>query len=350
MSDVDSVPVRPEAALDWDVVMPYVQERLGLHTEDVGVGQFAHGAANLTYLVRLGDTHVVLRRPPFGSIPPGAHDMQREFRVLSRLWRHFEPAPRAYLFCDDHSVMGSDFFLMEYRTGVTIRAELPEPLCRHADVGRRLGEALAESVARLHLLDPAACDLADLGKPEGFVARQIEAWGKRWKVASDGRSVPAMEEVRIRLGRALPRPQRTSLLHNDLHLGNCQFDPDDPDRLKTLFDWDMATLGDPLFDVGNLLAYWRDDTDPPSASTAATGGPLGLPSKTELVERYQALTGVDANDISWYHAFARWKIAILREQLYLRYRTGQGGDPRLSTMGTAVATLADQALALIRER
>ncbi len=258
--------------------------------------QFTNGAANLTYLLHFGDRAVVLRRPPSGTIAPGAHDMKREWRVLSRLWRRFDRAPRAHLFCDDHAIAGADCFVMEHRPGVVIRGEIPAPMARHADVARRASFALVDAMAELHLLDPDRAELGDLGKPAGFVARQVNGWRKRWELA-EARSSPdlrgVMAAIGARLERAVPAPQRASIVHNDLKLDNCAFDPADPDRASAIFDWDMTTLGDPLVDLGTLLNYWPDPADPPDVRRGSHDGMrhMGLPARAEITARYVARTG-----------------------------------------------------------
>jgi aminoglycoside phosphotransferase (APT) family kinase protein len=312
------------------------------------VRQFTNGAANLTYLLRFGDTELVLRRPPFGVLAPGAHDMKREFKVLSRLWQAYDRAPRAFVFSDDPRIAGADFFVMEYRRGVVVRETIPEEL-GGASEGRRVGEAFVDAVADLHLVDPDACGLGDLGRPDGFVARQVDGWCRRWELARPGDAHPLMGELGGRLAAHVPRASRVSVLHNDLHLGNAQFAPGAPGRVRSLFDWDMATLGDPLVDLGGVLAYWRDDTEPRSSSSASSE-PLALPSKDEVVERYAARTGLATDGVSWYHAFARWKIAIIMQQLYNRHLRGESNNERLAGMGANVGRLAEQAHALLGGR
>ena len=215
----------------------------------------------------------MLRRPPFGVVAPGAHDMKREYRVLSKLWRIFDRAPRAYLFCDDHSVIGADFVVMERRHGEVIRDDVPASMAGHDDVGRRVSFALVDAMADLHLLDPAAAELSTLGRPDGFVERQVTGWHTRWELVHPDDGPPEMDTVAERLLATMPAPTRVSFVHNDLKLDNCQFDPADPDRVQSIFDWDMTTLGEPLVDLGTLLNYWPDPTDPPNAGRVSHHGP-----------------------------------------------------------------------------
>jgi aminoglycoside phosphotransferase (APT) family kinase protein len=345
----EAAPVRTGDDLDWPRIESYLREHLEGAEGEFTVLQFPHGAANLTYLLRFGDREFVLRRPPFGVIAPGAHDMRREFRVLSRLWRVFDLAPRAYVFCDDHDVAGADFFVMQRRDGVVIRGVLPPSMAGLPDVGRRIGFAVVEAMAALHLVDPAAADLADLGRPEGFVARQVSGWKKRWDLVADEANTPVMTEVHERLERTMPRPSRASLVHNDLKLDNCQFDPADPDRVVSIFDWDMTTVGDPLVDLGTLLNYWPDPADPPQAARGAHPGErqMGLPSRAEIVQRYAERTGTPVESIGWYEAFAQWKTAVVVQQLYNRFARGETQDTRMAHQADRVPALAAGALELI---
>jgi aminoglycoside phosphotransferase (APT) family kinase protein len=340
-------PVRAGERLDWPSLEAWLRPRLAEVLPGVDgaleVLQFPNGSANLTYLLRLGDHELVLRRPPMGEIAPGAHDMRREFKVLSRLWRAFDRAPRAYLFCDDPAVLGADFFVMQRRRGEVVRTALPDSMRAYPDVGRRLAFALVDAMADLHALDPAACGLADLGKPQGFVERQVNGWAKRWELSRFDDSPAEMESLRGRLVADLPALSRVSIVHNDLKLDNCQFDPADPDRVTSIFDWDMTTLGDPLIDLGTLLNYWPDPADPPEASRASHPGltQMGLPTRAEITARYASRAGVDGAAVRWWEAFALWKTVVVVQQLHRRWVRGESKDPRM-------ATIADRIPALIR--
>ena len=311
--------------------------------------QFPNGSANLTYLVRVGDRSLVVRRPPFGAIAPGAHDMKREFRTLSRLWRAFPPAPRAYAFCDDHAVVGSDFVVLEYRPGVVIWGTIPPSMAHHGDLGRRVGLAVVDGLAHLHQVDPVAVDLVDLGRPEGFVERQVAGWATRWSLAASPDDHPLMNTVAARLQLSIPTTTRTSVLHNDFKLDNCQFDPADPDYITAVFDWDMATLGDPLIDLGTLLNYWPDPSDTDDNRPIYNPGmeTLGMPTRAEVVERYAATAAVDVEVVPWYEAFACWKTAVVLQQLYIRYVRGDSTDPRMATRGEKVAGQAQRAMTIL---
>ncbi len=345
--------VRSGEDLDWARIEAYLREHLPDELNIDGafeVLQFPNGAANLTYMIRFGNQELVLRRPPFGTLAPGAHDMKREFKVLSRLWRNFDLAPRAFLFCDDAAIAGADFFVMERRRGEVIRGVVPASMRHHEDVGRRIGSALVDAVAEFHLLDPDACDLSDLGRPVGFAERQVNGWKKRWDLVADPDHDEAMSAVHARLAKAIPAPQRVSFVHNDLKLDNCMFDPADPDRVTAFFDWDMTTLGDPLIDLGTLLNYWPDQGD-----TGYTRGghpgmeSMGLPSRAEVRDRYAERTGLDVSRAGWYEAFALWKTATVLEQLHFRWKMGDSSDERMGLIASVVPELATNASRLLDE-
>lgn len=348
MTTSDTAPIRPGEELDWTAIDRYVRahvDELNGFTGQLEVEQFPGGSANLTYLLRYGEREFVLRRPPFGVIAPGAHDMKREYKVLSRLWKHTRLAPRAYAFCDDRSVCGADFFVMERRRGVVVRSEMPEELKHHADVGRRIGFAVVDAMAELHSLDPIACDLADLGKPEGFAARQVAGWHKRWDLVRPAGDDGLMDRIAERLAAAVPTSQRTAFVHNDLKPDNLQFDPADPDHARSIFDWDMTTLGDPMIDVGTLVQYWPDASDPDFVLMTSQPGmlDLGLPSRAEIVERYAAKANLSMAALPWWVAFAYWKTAVVVTQLHTRWLRGESKDPRMAVIGERAPRLAAKA-------
>jgi aminoglycoside phosphotransferase (APT) family kinase protein len=349
---VEVADVRPGEQLDWAAVEGWLRAHLPADLDLSGsleVLQFPHGAANLTYLIRFGPTELVLRRPPFGTLAPGAHDMAREYRVLSRLWTVFDKAPRAYAFCDDRTVAGSDFFVMERRRGEVIRGVIPPSMRHHPDVGRRVGLALVDAMAQLHLLDPDDCGLGDLGRPDGFVARQVAGWKKRWDLVADPRWDEAMTDLHRRLEASLPTSPRVSFVHNDLKVDNAMVDPDDPDRVVALFDWDMTTLGDPLVDVGTMLNYWPDPSDPPDVRRASHEGMnrMGLPPRGEVAVRYGERTGIDTSGVAWYEAFAQWKTATVVQQLHHRWEVGDSTDGRMETIADSIPLLVRTADGLL---
>lgn len=344
----ETAPVRPDEEMDWSRLAGYLRTHLEANG-DMQVRQFPGGSANLTYLVSFGERQYVVRRPPLGPVAPGAHDMRREHKVLSRLYRAFPRAPRSFHLCEDESVIGARFIVVERRTGVVVRDVFPEEWRSLPDVPARTSYALVEAMADLHNVDPASCDLEDLGRPDGFVARQVDGWQQRWELARD-REVPLMDEVHRRLAAGLPAAQRVSILHNDLKLDNCQFQVDDPDRVTSIFDWDMATLGDPLVDLGTLLGYWPEPGDPAPRAVRPVGAEEPFPSRDDICRRYARITGLDLSNAHWYEAFALWKTAVVVQQIYIRYKRGQTQDERFATYADRVPILVEQALPLLPGR
>jgi aminoglycoside phosphotransferase (APT) family kinase protein len=338
-------PVRPGEELDWSALEDHLRAHLPQVRGDLSVLQFPNGSANLTYLVRFGEEAVVVRRPPFGTIAAGAHDMRREHTVLSRLHAAYPRAPLGLHYCADESVIGAHFLVSEYRTGVVVWDHVPEQLDVGPDPGRRIGFAVVDALADLHLVDHQACGLGELGRPDGYLERQVGGWQRRWEaVALDGRGV--LDRVGELLARHLPRSGPPALVHNDFKVDNCQFAAGEPGVVTSVFDWDMATLGDPLTDLGTLLNYWPDGTTP------ADGVPgvehVGLPGRDEVVERYAARTGLDLtrSDVAWYEAFGCWKTAVILQQLYVRHLRGESADDRMTLRGEQVGRIAERALAL----
>jgi aminoglycoside phosphotransferase (APT) family kinase protein len=349
-------PVRPGEDLPWDRLAAWLVPALdgvGVAVAgDMAVQQFPNGSANLTYLLAFGDRHrFVLRRPPFGVIAPGAHDMKREFRVLSRLWRAYDRAPRAYAFCDDHDVVGRDFVVSEYRPGDVVWATLPPSLRDLPDVARRVGFATVDALADLHLVDPAGCGLSELGRPAGYLVRQLTGWRHRWSLVATPELDGAMSSLGERLERTMPASPAPALVHNDFKLDNCQFRPGEPDRVWSVFDWDQATLGDPLADVGMLLSYWPDPADSDGDRPLHVPGleHLGLPTRGEVVERYAAATGADPAGIRWYEAFATWKTGVVTQQLHQRWVRGESTDERMAAQAAHPPMLAARAERLLAD-
>jgi aminoglycoside phosphotransferase (APT) family kinase protein len=344
---------RPDERLDTARLEPYLRERLPGADGPLTVAQFHGGKANLTYLLRFGETEYVLRRPPLGPIPPGAHDMRREHRVLSVLHRRFPLAPQSLLLCEDESVIGAIFIVEERRRGFVIRDDIPSEFAERPELNRRIGFALVDALADLHGVDPAAIGLDGLGRVEGFLERQLSGWTRRWEASLGG---PEEDESRSRmapvldwLARTLPKERAGALLHNDYRLDNCLLDTKDPARVVAVLDWDMCTQGDPLADLGYVLNYWVEPGDDPlwrEIAAMPTWRP-GFPSRAEAIAHYAARTGSDVADILWYQVFAAFKLAVIIQQIYIRYVRGQTQDRRFASYAKRTLGLAAKAQTLI---
>lgn len=350
----DARTVRPGERLDWAGLVAWLREHLAachIPRLDLArtfeVAQFPGGHSNLTYLVRFGDVDIVVRRPPLGPVAPTAHDMAREFRWLSAMHRVFPLAPRPYALCEDASVIGSVFYAMERRRGLVVRADEPYALANNAAARRAVSGALVDTLADLHAIDVAANGLSGLGKPGGFVERQVRGWSERWQRAQTT-PLPAMDGLATWLRAHVPGdPASPSVVHGDFKLDNVMLDPQDVGRIVAVLDWEMSALGDALVDLGILLAYWVP-TAPPlqrDALTTVTHRP-GYFTRDEILERYAARSGRDLASIRFYHVFAIFKIAVVIQQIYFRYASGQTSDARFATFDERVAYLAGQAAAL----
>lgn len=354
----DVAAIRPGDEIDEPALRSWLVERLPGLEGDMVVLQFPRGSANLTYRVSFGDRHLVVRRPPLGTVAAGAHDMGREHRVLSRLHVAYDRAPQALLHCSDPAVIGAEFLVSEYRSGYVVWERVPTEVSGDADATRRVGLAVIDALAELHEVDPKRCELEDLGRPEGFLERQLAGWTRRWRSVADQSDLPdapstkaLVDEVGERLVRTMPRSQTAGIVHNDFKIDNCQFSAGDPDRVTSVFDWDMATLGDTLADFGTLLNYWPDHTLPEGdvgAFVAASATrQLDLPGRRDVIDRYARSSSYDLADIGWYEAFGCWRTVVILQQLYARHVRGETPDPRMAQRGEMVAPLARRALALL---
>lgn len=339
----DTTPVRPDERLDEARLQDFLRGKLEGSDRSLRVRQFGGGAANLTYRLDFDGQEYVLRRPPLGPLAPSSHDMAREYRVLSVLHRAYPEAPRAFLFCEDAAVIGAPFFVMECRRGIVVRRSLPEGFAAAPDSQRLMSEALVDALARLHAVDYGALGLGDLGKPEGFLARQIAGWHDRWQRAKVD-EVPAMDEVHAWLVAHVPAQSAAALVHNDYKLDNVMLDEADPGRVVAVFDWDMATLGDPLSDLGALLTYWSEPSDPaPFRAMAMMPTTAGFPSRQDLVERYARASGRDVSAIGFYHVLGLFRLAVIAAQIYVRFHRGQTRDERFAAFGKLVPVVAEAA-------
>ncbi|MGH0037987.1 MAG: phosphotransferase family protein [Myxococcota bacterium] len=338
----DVAPVRPDEQMDWPRLEDWLRKNVPDLEGAMGVAQFPGGHANLTYCVSFGGRELVVRRPPHGTIAPGAHDMRREYRVLFCLSPVFDRAPRVFGLCEDESVIGASFVVIERRRGAVVRTEIPESLAGHPDVERRLTLALVDAMVDLHRVDLERAGLGKLGRPAGFVARQVEGWSQRWRLATDEKNA-LFDELHRKLVESLPVSRQVSIVHNDFKLDNCMFAPENPDRVASIFDWDMATIGDPLVELGTLLSYWPRGPGGDAGSPTIDLDMSRFPERFELVERYAAASGFDIEELPWYEGFALWKLAVVLQQLYRRYQTGQSADERFARFPGAIPRLLESA-------
>ena len=302
-------------------------------TGPLEIAQFPSGHSNLTYFLRLGDRELVLRRPPFGTKVKSAHDMGREYRVLAKLHGAYSPAPEVLLYSDDLSILGSPFYLMKPIHGIILRRALPPGFDFPPDIARRLSESFVQNLARLHGLDYAAIGLADLGKPLGYLERQVRGWIERYH-GSKTHELAEVEPISAWLTKNLPPSGEAALIHNDYKFDNVVLDSADITKIVGVLDWEMCTIGDPLSDLGTALAYWVQAGDPEELQKIRWG-PTNSPgtlTRSELVERYARMTGRDVDPMVFYVAFARFKVAVIVQQIYYRYHHGLTKDQRFAEL------------------
>jgi aminoglycoside phosphotransferase (APT) family kinase protein len=336
----ETINVRAGEELPLAAVERTLRKRvLDLPEGELEVRQFPSGASNLTYLLKIGGWEAVLRRPPLGPLPPKAHDMSREFRILSRLNPAFPLAPRPYFFCDE-SLIGAPFYVMERRRGVVVDRSFPKDVEPSPELCRRLSETVVDTWVDLHAVDYDVAGLGDLGRPEGFLERQVRGWTMRYEKAK----TEEVEEVKLLtrwLDENIPDSPPPSVVHNDYKLNNLILAPEDLAEVRAVLDWEMASIGDPLLDLGNSLAYWIEACDPQDLKEVmptVTDAP-GFMTRRELMERYAHRSGRDLSKVRFYVTFGYFRLAVALQQIYARWKRGQTKDERFADFGKKVHTL-----------
>ena len=339
---------RPGEELPLPALESFLLQHFSCSKGPLTAAQFPSGHYNLTYLVRLGDREMVLRRPPFGSQVKTAHDMGREYRVLSKLHAAYPPAPRVLLYCDDLSILGAPFYVMERLRGVILRKDPPDALNFTPEIARRLSGSFIDNLARLHSLDYEAIGLGDLGKPQGYLHRQVRGWIERYH-ASRTHDLKEVEKIFVWLNQRIPAASEAALIHNDYKYDNLVLDPADITRVVGVLDWEMSTIGDPLSDLGTALAYWVDAEDPEELQgiRSCPSNYPGSLTRAQLAERYARITGRDVSSMAFYLAFARFKVAVIYQQIYYRYQQGLTQDPRFAALPEKVRALVRASLQTI---
>jgi len=349
----DVIEVRADERFDEARLAEFLRGRVEGSELPLRVRQFGGGHANLTYLLRYASPdgrrvfEYVLRRPPLGPVAKGAHDMHREYRALSVLWRAFPVAPRALLYSDDAAIVGAEFLVMERRDGVVVRGTVPDAFGggRDAEANRKLSCVVIDTLAELHAVDPEALGLDSLGRPEGFLARQVQGWTERYARARTGDDPTPIEVARwleANLPTASPAP---ALLHNDWKLDNMAVAPDDPGRCVAVYDWDMCTVGDPLCDVGTTLCSWRAPGDTAEGTPGSMPIGEGFLTDDEGAARYCERTGTDPAIVPYYRVFGAFKMGVVIQQIYFRFARGQTQDARFARMDALAHSLFARAAA-----
>lgn len=349
--------VREGEELDTQALSAWMAEEAPEFAGEIRVKQFPSGHSNLTYMLEVGGREVVLRRPPFGAekIAKG-HDMSREYTVLSHLEPVFDKIPSPIAYCDDAEVIGAPFYLMERVEGIILRGARPDVDGLDEAAMRGLSEAFVDTLAEVHAIDLDEAGLSDFGKPEGYVERQVTGWIGRYQRAKTD-DIADMDRAGEWLEAHMPAEARGSgeigaaVIHNDFKYDNLVLDPDELTRVRAILDWEMATVGDPLMDLGTSLAYWVEPDDP-DVVKALSFGPTTLPgnfTRRELVDRYADKTGLPVDDIVFYFVYGLYKVAVIGQQIYYRFKAGDTDDPRFGMLIHAVKALADVATRAIDE-
>ena len=337
--------VRAGEELDVAALSAYLRDHLSELSGGVEVRQYPRGFSNLTYLVMAGGRELVLRRPPFGADVKGGHDVEREHRVIAGLHPVWPKAPRPVLFCGDASVIGAPFYLMERMEGVILRDRPPAGVSLDPATMRGICLALVDTLAELHAVDWRAAGLEGLGHPDGYVERQVSGWTARWERAMTDR-VPEMDAVACFLAATRPGEAGAALIHGDYKYDNLVLDPAELTRVRAVLDWEMATIGDPLMDLGTTLGYWAEANDPPEMKMFGLTHLPGNLTRREVAERYAERTGRDITGIVFHYVYGLFKVGVICQQIYARFKAGKTRDPRfggLIHVVRAAARLAEAA-------
>ncbi len=334
------------AGIQLENVTRFFHERVPGADGPLAFHLIAGGRSNLTYRVEQGERQWVLRRPPLGHVLPTAHDMVREYRVLSALADTPVPTPRTIALCEDASVNDMPFYVMEYCPGVVLSERIPDGFAESHDERRRMSEALVDALVALHAIDIEEVGLGEFGRPQGYLERQVRRWSQQWE-RSKTAELPEIDELIRRLRNALPESPAPTIVHGDYRLGNMALDPEDPGRILAIFDWEMSTLGDPLADLGYTLIYWAEpgEVDPSGGLTAgAVSAQPGFLSRAELVEAYAVASGRSIEHIDFYQVIGLYKLAVIAEGIYARYLQGKTLGEGFQGMKRSAGGVAARAL------
>ncbi len=345
------VKVREGEELDVKKVGEFLKDSISGLEGDLIIEQFPSGFSNLTYMIKVGEKELVLRRPPFGRKAKTAHDMGREYRILSALNPVFPYCPKPLVYTEDESVLGCPFYVMERIRGIIVRRDLPKGLEFSPEEAGKLCENLLDVQCELHSVDYKKIGLEDFGKPQGYVKRQVEGWSSRY-IQARTPDAPDYEKVMEWLHEKMPGEiDKVSIIHNDYKLDNVVLSPENPMKLVGILDWEMATLGDPLMDLGSSIAYWVEENDPPNL-LAIRMMPTNMPgalTRKELVDRYAEKSGISIDNFDFYLCFGLFRLAVIAQQIYYRFYHGQTKDKRFQMLIFAVQILEETALKLMEE-
>ena len=342
MSAANQETSKVQDSIDWGKVEQHLRKSIpNLPEGKLNVRKFSEGYSNLTYLLSVDDWEGVLRRPPFGEVPPKAHDMEREYRMLEKVNPVFPLAPKPYVYCEDPAIMDKHFYVMEKKQGVVIDDTLPESYGSSEQAGPKISRTVIQTLAQLQDIDYKQAGLAGMGKPEGFLERQVRGWIKRYDHSKTD-TIPHLADLENWLSANLPVNQETTIVHNDFKLNNMVLDERDPGKAVGILDWELSTIGDPLSDLGSTVAYWGQPEDPDMGINIVTSQ-KGFYSRREFVEEYAKTSGRDVSNINYYVTFGFYKLAVILQQIHYRWKTGEIDDDRFGELNIAVRNLFEMA-------
>jgi aminoglycoside phosphotransferase (APT) family kinase protein len=343
----DTIQVRQGEELDSEKLELFLRGTIhGLPEGKLEIRQFGTGHSNLTYALKIDGWEAVLRRPPLGPVAPKAHDMEREYQILGALHPVFPTAPKPLIFSAEPDIVGSPFFVMERRHGIVLDASFPEGIEPSEELCRMISEKMVDTLVELHKLDYKETSLAAMAKPEGFMERQVRGWIGRYE-RSKTEEIAGLDELTGWMASNIPKSQAPAIIHYDFKLNNAMFS-EDFSRMTGLFDWEMTTVGDPLADLGAAMSYWIEPNDPPLLKHGLGKEPVtvmkGFYTRDEFIKRYGEKSGRDVSQMHFYMTFAYFKLAVIIQQIYFRYKNGQTQDPRFAHFDQFVKSLIHHAL------
>lgn len=350
----DTIPVRRGEELNLSGLEKFLRENVeNLPNSPLEILQFSAGHSNLTYQLRLGDWEAVLRRPPLGPVAPKAHDMEREFKILSELHPIFTTAPKPLLFSNDVEVVGSPFFIMERKNGIVIDTAFPEGINVTTELCQQISKVMVEKLVELHSIDYKSTGLLGISKPDGFMERQVHGWIGRYERAKTD-EINEVDPLKKWLVDHLPKPSDAAVIHYDYKLNNSMFNENFTEMVG-LFDWEMTTVGDPLADLGVTLAYWNQPDDPALLIKGLGKAPVtalheGFLTRKQFIELYAKNSGRDVTHLNFYVTFAYFKLAVIGQQIYYRYKKGQTNDARFANFNYFVRNLIQHATNIAYEK
>lgn len=328
--------------MNWAVVETYLRKHINeIPDEQMDVEKFTEGYSNLTYLLKFGDWEAILRRPPFGKTPPRAHDMKREYNILSNLNPFFSYAPKPYLYCDNREIMDKHFYVMERKNGYVIDDIIPNAYGKSNEVGPIISKNMVETLVELQAINYIDAGLGNFGKPEGYLERQVNGWIKRYELSKTD-NYEIVKELEGGYQKSLPIQSEVSIVHNDFKINNVVFDRDHVGSVVGVLDWELSTIGDPLTDFGSMVAYWGEAGDPDMGIHIVTDQD-GFFSRRELVEAYANKSGRTTKRINFYVSFGFYKLAVILQQIFYRWSIGELKDDRFQNLNEAIHNLFEMA-------